>query len=169
MWIGRNQAAQVSVSLFSALAATDLLGTGQLITNIPLETLAILSNYDSLMWQLATITTTSPHQRQHHHDHHNQQYQQRHQQQHHHHHDNNHHHQTQGWGVGAGPGARLGWGAGGWGGWVGRWGWGWAWRWGWRSWLFWFYCFRFFVLGWCSNCARLVLKLCSAGAQIVLG
>ena len=25
------------------------------------------------------------------------------------------------------------------------------------------------VLGWCSNCARLVLKLCSAGAQIVLG
>ena len=38
----------MSVSLFSALAATDLLGTGQLITNIPLETLAILSNYDSL-------------------------------------------------------------------------------------------------------------------------
>ena len=25
------------------------------------------------------------------------------------------------------------------------------------------------MLGWCSNCARLVLKLCSAGAQIVLG
>ena len=25
------------------------------------------------------------------------------------------------------------------------------------------------VLGWCSNCARVVLKLCSAGAQIVLG
>ena len=25
------------------------------------------------------------------------------------------------------------------------------------------------VLGWCSNCARLVLRLCSAGAQIVLG
>ena len=25
------------------------------------------------------------------------------------------------------------------------------------------------VLGWCSNCARLVLKLCSAGAQTVLG
>ena len=25
------------------------------------------------------------------------------------------------------------------------------------------------VLGWCSNCARLVLTLCSAGAQIVLG
>ena len=38
----------MSVSLFSALAATDLLGAGQLITNIPLETLAILSNYDSL-------------------------------------------------------------------------------------------------------------------------
>ena len=48
MWIGRNQAAQVSVSLFSALAATDLLGTGQLITNIPLETVAILSHYDNL-------------------------------------------------------------------------------------------------------------------------
>ena len=25
------------------------------------------------------------------------------------------------------------------------------------------------VLGWCSNCARVMLKLCSAGAQIVLG